>query len=133
MIEAEGLTKYYGDKPGVRDVSFKIARGETVGLLGPNGAGKSTIMKMLAGYMLPSSGTITIDGIDAIENPREAARQIGYMPEIPPLYMDMDVQGYMGFMADVKGVPSRGRAAHLGEVMDLAAVSDVKGRLIRNL
>ncbi len=133
MIEVEGLTKYYGDRPGVSDVSFRIAAGETVGLLGPNGAGKTTIMKMLACHMLPSSGTITINGIDAIESPQEAARHIGYMPEVPPLYTDMDVYGYLAFIAGLKGVPPRGRAAHLAEVMDLVAVTGVKDRLIRNL
>ncbi len=133
MIEVTELTKFYGDKPGVKNVSFKIEKGETVGLLGPNGAGKTTIMKMLAGHMLPSRGRITIDGIDAIENPKEATRCIGFMPELPPLYLDMEVYSYLEFVADIKGIGTKKRAAHLAEIMELTAITHVKGRLIKNL
>lgn len=133
MIEIKKLTKYYGDKPGVFDVSFAIEKGDTVGLVGPNGAGKSTIMKMLAGYMLPSSGTITIDGIDAIDNPKEAARRIGFMPEVSPLYIDMEVHSYLNFVAEIKGLKPKERAAHVAEIMKLADISHVKDRLIKNL
>jgi len=133
MIEVKALTKYYGDKPGVCDISFTINKGETVGLLGPNGAGKTTIMKMLAGHMLPSAGTIEIDGIDAIENPKEAARHIGFMPEIPPLYTEMDVYGYLEFVSEIRGVKNKDRADHLSKVMDLTSITQVKNRLIKNL
>lgn len=133
MIEVTGLTKFYGDKPGVKNVSFRIEKGETVGLLGPNGAGKTTIMKMLAGHLFPSGGSITIDGINAIENPREATRRIGFMPELPPLYPDMEVYSYLGFIADIKGIQANRRAAHLAEIMELTAIADVKRRLIKNL
>ena len=133
MIEVQGLTRYYGDKPGVLDVSFSIASGEAVGLLGPNGAGKTTILKMLASQMLPSAGSISIEGIDAIAKPRESARLIGFLPEIPPLYPDMEVHGYLEFFAEIKGVPAKGRAAHLDKIMEMTAIGHVKGRLIRNL
>jgi ABC-2 type transport system ATP-binding protein len=133
MIEVKGLTKYYGDKPGVTDVSFCIDTGEAVGLLGPNGAGKTTILKMLASQMLPSAGTIMLEGIDAVAQPREAAKHIGFLPEIPPLYPDMDVSSYLAFFAGVKGVPSRERAAHTREIMAMTAIEHVRGRLIRNL
>lgn len=133
MIEVKELSKYYGDKPGVMNVNFSIESGEAVGLLGPNGAGKTTILKMLASQMLPSAGSITIEGIDAITNPKESARCIGFLPEIPPLYPDMDVNGYLQFFAEIKGVPSKGRAAHIGEIMEMTSVSDVRGRLIKNL
>ena len=99
MIQVKHLTKYYGDKPGVEDVSFEIADGEVVGLLGPNGAGKSTLLKMLTGYHLPTSGEIYIDGIDAVENPKEGMAKIGFMPEIPPLYVDMTVRDFLAFCA----------------------------------
>jgi len=133
MIEVKELSKYYGDKPGVMNVNFSIDSGEAVGLLGPNGAGKTTILKMLASQMLPSAGSITIEGIDAITNPKESARCIGFLPEIPPLYPDMDVNSYLQFFAEIKGVESKGRAAHLNEIMEMTSIIEVKGRLIKNL
>ena len=133
MLEVSHLTKYYGDKLGVEDVSFSVAKGEIVGLLGPNGAGKSTIMKMIAGYHAPSSGTVTVGGFDVVESPREAARHIGFLPEIPPLYPDMAVEEYLSFLAQIRGVAKKERRAHVDEVMELANISHVKTRLIRNL
>ena len=133
MIEVKGLTKLYGDKIGIKDVSFSISKGETVGLLGPNGAGKTTIMKMLAGHMLPTSGSVSIDGIDVIENPKKALRNIGFMPEIPPLYTEMEVVSYLNFISDIRGVNTKERTNHIAEIMDLTAISNVKGRLIKNL
>jgi ABC-2 type transport system ATP-binding protein len=133
MIEVEGLTKYYGNKLGVLEIGFKIGKGEAVGLLGPNGAGKTTIMKMLAGHMLPTAGSIRVDGIDAIENPKEAARRIGFLPEVPPLYPDMEVKGFLNFIAEIKGVPAKARAAQVAEIMDQVAITQVKSRLIKNL
>ncbi len=106
MIEVKNLTKYYGSKLGVEDVSFSIEKGEIVGLLGPNGAGKSTIMKMINGYFPPTSGSITVDGYDVVENPREAAARIGFLPEIPPLYVEMTVEDYLTFMARLRGAGS---------------------------
>jgi ABC-2 type transport system ATP-binding protein len=133
MIEVNGLTKYYGNKLGVQDISFTINKGETVGLLGPNGAGKSTIMKMLAGYMYPTAGSITVNKIDALTNTAEAVRHIGFMPENPPLYLDMDVRGYLDFIAVIKGVDSKVRAAQINEIMELTSIKHVEERLIKNL
>ena len=133
MIEVKGLTKYYGDKPGVLNVSFGIESGEAVGLLGPNGAGKTTILKMLASQMLPTSGTIMVEGIDAVARPKESARRTGFLPEIPPLYPDMEVSSYLAFFAGVKGIPGKDRAAHIRQIMEMTAIDHVKGRLIKNL
>jgi len=133
MITVSNLTKYYGNKLGVEDVSFHIEKGEIVGMLGPNGAGKSTIMRMLAGYMTPTSGKIIINGVDAVADPAEAARHIGYLPELPPLYMEMSVERYLKFLAEIRRVPREKHASHIEEAMELAHVMEVRKRLIRNL
>ena len=133
MIEVTNLTKYYGSKMGVEDVSFTIEKGEIVGLLGPNGAGKSTIMKMINGYFPPTSGSITVDGFDVVENPREAAARIGFLPEIPPLYVEMPVEDFLLFIAKIRGVPRAERKAHVAHVMELANIGHVRDRLIKNL
>jgi ABC-2 type transport system ATP-binding protein len=133
MIEVKELTKYYGVKPGVSHISFTINKGETVGLLGPNGAGKTTVMKMLAGQMIPSSGSISINGIDAIKCPKEAAACVGFMPEIPPLYIEMDVAEYLGFVSNIKGVPAKKKSSHINEIMEMVAIDHVSTRLIKNL
>ena len=98
MIELKNITKYYGNFPAVTDISFKIERGEIVGLLGPNGAGKSTTMKMITGYMPPTSGDLTIDNYDIVQESIEARKKIGYLPETVPLYTDMTVYSYIEFM-----------------------------------
>jgi ABC-2 type transport system ATP-binding protein len=133
MIQVDGLTKLYGNKLGVEDVSFTVDRGAVAGLLGPNGAGKSTIMKLLTGYMVPTAGSIKVDGTDVTENPREAAVKTGYAPEIPPLYPDMTVEAYLNFAADLKDVKRTERAAHVAKIMEMVSVSDVRGRLLKNL
>ncbi len=133
MIEVKNLTKYYGSKLGVENVSFTIEKGEIVGLLGPNGAGKSTIMKMINGYFPPTSGTITVGGYDVVENPREAAACIGFLPEIPPLYIEMTVEDFLTFIARIRGVPRAERKEHVEYVMGLANITHVRGRLIKNL
>ena len=133
MIEVKNLTKYYGSKMGVEDVSFTIEKGEIVGLLGPNGAGKSTIMKMINGYFPPTSGTITVGGYDVVENPREAAACIGFLPEIPPLYVEMPVEEFLMFIAKIRGVPRAERKEHIAHVMELANITHVRERLIKNL
>ena len=133
MIEVKNLTKYYDSKMGVEDVSFTIQKGEIVGLLGPNGAGKSTIMKMINGYFPPTSGTILVDGHNVVEEPREAAACIGFLPEIPPLYVEMVVEDYLMFIAQIRGVPRAERKEHIGHVMELASISHVRDRLIKNL
>ena len=98
MIELKNITKYYGNFPAVTDISFKIERGEIVGLLGPNGAGKSTTMKMITGYIPPTSGELTIDNYDIVQESIEARKKIGYLPETVPLYTDMTVYSYIEFM-----------------------------------
>lgn len=133
MITVKNLTKYYGNKLGIENVNFHIEKGEIVGMLGPNGAGKSTIMRMLAGYMTPTSGEILINGADAVSNPTEASKHIGYLPELPPLYMEMSVERYLGFLAQIRNVPREKRTAHVTEAMEYANVWDVRKRLIRNL
>lgn len=133
MIEVKNLTKYYGDKPGVRDVSFTIEDRSIVGLLGPNGAGKSTLMKMLTGYHMPTSGEIIINGIDAIAKPKEALKAVGFMPEIPPLYVDMTVEDFLSFCAKIRGVGKKELKEHVHLAMEKADICHVAGRLIRNL
>lgn len=132
MIEVKNLTKRYGDKLAVNDISFKVEKGEILGFLGPNGAGKSTTMNMLTGYISSTSGQVLINGIDILEDPITAKTNIGYLPEIPPLYVDMTVDGYLGFMYDLKKCKLP-RKAHLNDVCNLCQISGVRNRLIRNL
>ena len=98
MIEVRNLTKRYGDKLAVNDISFKVEKGEILGFLGPNGAGKSTTMNMLTGYISSTSGDVLIDGVNILDDPKKAKANIGYLPEIPPLYIDMTVEAYLGFV-----------------------------------
>ncbi len=132
MIEVKNLTKRYGDKQAVNDISFKVEKGEILGFLGPNGAGKSTTMNMLTGYISSTSGQILINGIDILEDPIKAKASIGYLPEIPPLYVDMTVDAYLGFVYDLKKCKLP-RKAHLNDVCNLCRISGVRNRLIRNL
>ena len=132
MIEVRNLTKRYGDKQAVNDISFSVEKGEILGFLGPNGAGKSTTMNMLTGYISSTSGQILINGVDILEDPIKAKANIGYLPEIPPLYVDMTVDSYLGFMYDLKKCKLP-RKAHLKEICDLCKISGVRHRLIRNL
>ena len=132
MIEVKNLTKRYGDKQAVNDISFKVEKGEILGFLGPNGAGKSTTMNMLTGYISSTSGQILINGIDILEEPIKAKASIGYLPEIPPLYVDMTVDAYLGFVYDLKKCKLP-RKAHLNDVCSLCQLSGVRNRLIRNL
>jgi len=133
MITVKNLTKYYGGKIGVENVSFHIEKGEIVGMLGPNGAGKSTIMRMLASHMLPTSGEITINGVDILSAPENTKAVVGYLPEIPPLYMDMSVQRYLEFLSQIRRIPRDKRVPHIAQAMEFANISDVRHRLIRNL
>lgn len=132
MIEVKHLTKKYGDKLAVNDISFKVEKGEILGFLGPNGAGKSTTMNMLTGYISSSSGQVLINGADILEEPKKAKSNIGYLPEIPPLYLDMTVDAYLSFMFDLKKCKLP-RKAHLKDVCDLCKISDVRHRIIKNL
>ncbi|MBQ6823436.1 MAG: ATP-binding cassette domain-containing protein [Clostridia bacterium] len=132
MIEVKNIVKKYGDKYAVNDVSFRVESGEIVGFLGPNGAGKSTTMNILTGYLSANSGTAVIDGIDILENPTAAKKLIGFLPEQPPLYMDMTVKEYLNFVYDLKGCKFP-REEHLKEICELIKITDVYNRMIKNL
>ena len=133
MIEVSGLTKTYGKKRGIDRLSFTINDGEIVGFLGPNGAGKSTTMNIITGYLSANSGAARIGGIDVLEDPVAAKKNIGYLPEQPPLYLDMTVEEYLNFIYDLKGVKEFKRKAHLAEICELVGLKDHYKRLIRNL
>ncbi len=132
MIEVANLSKRYGSFLAVDDVSFKINKGEIIGFLGPNGAGKSTIMNILTGYLSLTQGTATIDGYDILENPNEAKKRIGYLPEIPPLYTDMTVREYLNFIYDLKKTKFP-RVPHINEILKLVKIDDVQHKLIKSL
>ena len=132
MIEVRNLTKKYGDKLAVNNISFKVEKGEILGFLGPNGAGESTTMNMLTGYISSTSGEVLIDGTDILEEPKKAKANIGYLPEIPPIYVDMTVDAYLNFMFDLKKCKLP-RKAHLKEVCGLCKIQDVRNRIIKNL
>src|SRR4051794_2553812 len=133
MIHVQNLTKYYGDYPAVRDVSFTIPKGQIVGFLGPNGAGKSTTMRILAGYLAATSGSATIDGIDVFGTSVAARRRIGYMPENCPLYPEMRVREYLHFRAGVKGLHGSRRKQRIDYVLGRCWLDDVDRQLIGTL
>ena len=133
MIEIEHVSKRYGGKLAVNDATFTIGDGEILGFLGRNGAGKSTMMNIITGYISASSGRVLLDGYDILEQPREAKRRIGYLPEIPPLYVDMTVDEYLRFACKIKDVRSSQIKSHLDDVTELTRITDVRGRLIKNL
>lgn len=133
MIEVTNLTKKYGNHIAVDNLSFRVEKGQIYGFLGPNGAGKSTTMNIITGYLAASSGTVTINGFDVLKEPEEAKKNIGYLPELPPLYMDMTVQEYLKFVAELKKVPAKDRMTQIQEIMDKTGIQDMKGRLIKNL
>ncbi len=132
MIQIEHLVKNYGSNCAVDDITLSIGEGEIVGFLGPNGAGKSTTMNILTGYLSSTSGRVSVAGIDVLADPLGAKRQIGYLPEQPPLYLDMTVDEYLRFNYDLKGCKLP-REAHLGEVCEVVRIGDVRRRVIRNL
>ena len=133
MIEVNNLVKRYGDHTAVDHLSFKIEKGKIYGFLGPNGAGKSTTMNMITGYIASTEGTVTIDGHDILEEPEQAKKCIGYLPEMPPLYFDMTVLEYMNFVADLKKIPKDKKKSMVAEVMEMVKITDMKNRLIKNL
>ncbi len=132
MIEIKNLSKKYGSHVAVSNVSFTVNDGEILGFLGPNGAGKSTTMNILTGYLSPTSGSVSIDGYDILENPNEAKMRIGYLPEQPPLYLDMTVNEYLSFIFDLKKCKFP-KAPHIKEICRLVKIQDVAHRLIKNL
>ena len=132
MIEVKNLSKSYGNKLAVDNISFTANDSEILGFLGPNGAGKSTTMNILTGYLSSSGGQALIDGIDILEDPYAAKKSLGYLPEQPPLYMDMTVSEYLSFVYGLKRCKYPKRS-HLGEICELVKIADVKDRVIRNL
>ena len=128
MIEVQHVTKRYGRVTAVDDVSFRVERGEILGFLGPNGAGKTTTMRILTGYMPPTEGRATVAGFDVFDQPIEAKRRTGYLPETPPLYPDMTVREYLDFVARIKGVPPKERKQRVGTVMERTHVADMAAR-----
>lgn len=132
MVEVKNLTKKYGSIKAVDNISFTANSGEVLGFLGPNGAGKSTTMNIITGYLSSTSGTVTVNGSEILENPKATKTKIGYLPEIPPLYPDMTVKNYLEFMFDIKKV-KLDKELHIQEVMSIVKISDVKDRIIKNL
>lgn len=132
MVEVKNLTKYYGNIKAVDDISFTVETGEILGFLGPNGAGKSTTMNMITGYLSSTSGTVTIDGSEILDDPKKAKSKIGYLPEIPPLYIEMTVRKYLEFMFDLKKVKLP-KKEHIEEVMRLVHISEQSERIIKHL
>ncbi len=133
MIEVQALSKTYGEIPAVQNLSFKVNKGEVVGFLGPNGAGKTTTMKIITGFMAPTSGEVKVAGFDVFENPLEVKSRIGYLPETPPVYGDMRVEDYLFFAARLKKVPRDKVAVHVREAVEQTNLGDVRRRMIQNL
>lgn len=133
MIEINNLVKHYGNKKAVNGISFTVNDDEVLGFLGPNGAGKSTTMNIITGYLSSTSGTVKVNGHDILEEPELAKRDIGYLPELPPLYLDMTVLEYLNFMCDIKGVKKSERKEQLARIISMVKITDVADRLIGNL
>lgn len=133
MIEVRDLTKRYGDRAAVDGISFSVKRGEILGFLGQNGAGKTTTMKILTCFMPASAGTASIAGFDVFEKPLEVKRRIGYLPETPPLYPELLVSEYLGFVAELRGVPKAEKKRRIDQVVERCFLGEVRNRLIANL
>ena len=133
MITVENLTKRYPAKTAIEGMSFQVEKGEILGFLGPNGAGKTTTMRIITGFMPASDGTVRVDGFDVFENPIDVRKRIGYLPENPPLYLEMNVAGYLRFVAKIKGVPTDKLDSEVERVMARVNVTDVRERIISKL
>ena len=133
MIEVENLTKRYGRHTAVDGISFKVLKGEILGFLGPNGAGKTTTMRILTCYLPPTEGRARVAGYDVFDQPLEVKKRVGYIPESPPLYPDLDVQEFLDFCARIKGVPARSRKQRIDEAVEKTRIGDVRGKLIGHL
>jgi ABC-2 type transport system ATP-binding protein len=133
LITVENLSKRYATKTAIEGMSFQVEKGEILGFLGPNGAGKTTTMRIITGYMPASEGTVRVDGYDVFDNPLDVRRRIGYLPENPPLYLEMTVTGYLRFVAKIKGVPKDKIHQEVARVMERASITDVKERIIAKL
>jgi ABC-2 type transport system ATP-binding protein len=133
VIEVTNLVRRYGPHIAVNHANFKIEKGEIVGFLGPNGAGKSTTMNILTGYLSSTEGTVKVGGMDILEHPMEIKKKIGYLPENPPLYMDMTVSDYLSFTGDIKKIPKSEKQDRMNRIMATVGIEDVSKRLIKNL
>ena len=133
MIEVRNLTKKYGDHYAIQDLNFTIERGKIYGFLGPNGAGKSTTMNIITGCLAATTGEVTIDGHDIFEEPTQAKKMIGYLPELPPVYLDRTISEYLKFVAEAKGIPKADRKAQIEKAMEQTKITDYRNRLIKNL
>jgi ABC-2 type transport system ATP-binding protein len=133
MIQVEGLTKYYGSHAAIRELAFRIEPGEVIGFLGLNGAGKTTTLKILGCVLLPTSGRVVIDGHDVVHNPHEVRQRIGFLPDTPPLYEEMEVGEFLAFVARLRGVPSREVAARVTEAEEKTGLREVDEALISSL
>lgn len=133
MIQVQNLSRYYGAFKAIEDVSFEVAKGEILGFLGPNAAGKTTTMRIITGYLPATYGTARVAGYDVLEQPLEVKRRIGYLPENPPLYLDMTVRDYLDFASKIKGVPAEDREKRIESVMTRTAIRDVADSLIKKL
>lgn len=133
MIEVRNLCKNYGDRPAIKDLNFTVKKGEVVGFLGPNGAGKTTTMKIITGYMAPSSGVVNVSGHDVFEEPLEVKSRIGYLPETPPVYGDMYVEDYLVFVANLRRVRKEKIKGNVRSALEKTNLHDVKNRLIQHL
>ncbi len=133
MIQVENVTKRYGQHKALSGITFTVKEGEILGFLGPNGAGKSTAMNIITGYISAEEGSVKIDGIDILEHPEEAKKKIGYLPEQPPLYMDMTVEEYLKFVFQIKKIPAAEINSSMEKILNLVKIADVRKRLIKNL
>jgi ABC-2 type transport system ATP-binding protein len=133
MIQAEGLTHYYGPYPAIQDVNFGVRKGEILGFLGPNGAGKTTTMRIITGFVPPTRGTVTLDGFDVVEQSLEARRRVGYLPETVPLYTDMSVNSYLQYMGTLRGMSPKAIKSRLGDVTDVCRLGDYRKTQIGKL
>ncbi|MCR5092532.1 MAG: ABC transporter ATP-binding protein [Lachnospiraceae bacterium] len=133
MIEVKGITKRYGSHTAVDNLSFTMETGRIYGFLGPNGAGKSTTMNIMTGYIAANEGTVLVNGVDIIRKPEAAKKQIGYLPELPPLYQEMTVLEYLLFVAELKKIPKKERRDQIARVLKMTMLGDYQERLIRNL
>ena len=133
MIKVDGLTKRYARTVAVDDISFEVEKGQIVGFLGPNGAGKTTTMRVLTCFLPPTSGTASVGGFDVLENPMEVKKRIGYLPETPPLYPEMEVAEYLDFTGRLKGIATGDLKRRVDEVTERCAIGDVRNKLIGKL
>lgn len=133
MISVKGVSKFFGQVPAVKDVSFEIPRGQLVGFLGPNGAGKTTLMRLLTSYFLPTRGQVLIDGLDAVKSSLLVRRKIGYLPETPPLYANMSVYDYLKFTAALKDIPSNKQRSQIEKVLSECDLLDAREKIIGTL